>query len=44
MAGERYAEEFKIAAASQVTDNDRSTENVANYLGILTNSWCGWRD
>ena len=40
MAGERYNEEFKIAAVKQVTEHGYSIADVAQRLGITTN----WRD
>jgi transposase len=44
MAGERYTEEFKIAAVKQVTDNGYSIADVAKRLGITTKSLYNWRD
>lgn len=44
MAGERYNEEFKIAAIKQVTDNGYSISDVAKRLGITTKSLYNWRD
>ena len=44
MAGERYNEEFKIAAVKQVTENGHSIADVANRLGITTKSLYHWRD
>ena len=38
MAGERYTEEFKIAAAKQVTEEGHSVADVAKRLGITTKS------
>lgn len=44
MAGERYNEEFKIAAVKQVTEGDYSIADVAKRLGITTKSLYNWRD
>jgi len=44
MAGERYNEEFKIAAVIQVTENGHSIADVAKRLGITTKSLYSWRD
>ncbi len=44
MAGERYNEEFKIAAVKQVTENGHSIADVAKRLGITTKSLYSWRD
>ena len=44
MDGERYTEEFKIAAVKQVTENWHSIAGVANRLGITTKSLYHWRD
>ena len=44
MAGERYNEEFKIAAVKQVTENGYSIADVAKRLGITTKSLYNWRD
>ncbi len=44
MAGERYTEEFKIAAVKQVTENGYSIADVAKRLGITTKSLYNWRD
>lgn len=44
MAGERYNEEFKIAAVKQVTENGYSIADVAKRLGITTKSLYSWRD
>jgi len=38
MAGERYTEEFKIAAVKQVTQEGHSVTDVAKRLGITTKS------
>ena len=44
MAGERYNEEFKIAAVKQVTEGGYSLTYVANHLGITTKSLYNCRD
>lgn len=44
MAGERYTEEFKIAAVKQVTEEGHSIAEVAKRLGITTKSLYSWRD
>jgi transposase len=44
MAGERYNEEFKIAAVKQVTKNGYSIADVARRLGVTTKSLYSWRD
>ncbi|WP_173391449.1 IS3 family transposase [Thalassolituus oleivorans] len=44
MAGERYNEEFKIAAVKQVTEHGYSIADVAQRLGITTKSLYNWRD
>ncbi|CCK75184.1 Transposase IS3/IS911 family [Oleispira antarctica RB-8] len=44
MAGERYNEEFKIAAVKQVTEGGYSIADVAKRLGITTKSLYNWRD
>ena len=44
MAGERYTEEFKIAAVKQVTENGYSIADVAKRLGITTKSLYNWWD
>ena len=44
MAGERYTEEFKVAAVQQVTEGGHSIADVAKRLGITTKSLYGWRD
>jgi len=44
MAGERYPEEFKIAAVKQVTEQGHSIADVAKRLGITTKSLYAWRD
>ena len=42
MAGERYSEEFMIAAVKQVTENGHSIADVVNRLGIATKSLYHW--
>jgi len=42
MAGERYNEEFKIAAVKQVTENGHSIADVAKRLGITAKSLYSW--
>jgi transposase len=44
MAGERYNEEFKVAAVKQVTEGGYSIADVAKRLGITTKSLYNWRD
>jgi transposase len=44
MAGERYNEEFKMAAVKQVTEGGYSIADVAKRLGITTKSLYHWRD
>lgn len=44
MAGERYTEEFKIAAVKQVTEEGYSIAEVAECLGITAKSLYTWRD
>ena len=39
MAGERYNEEFKIAAVKQVTEGGYSIADVAKRLGITTKAF-----
>ena len=43
MAGERYNDEFKIAAVKQVTQEGRSIASVAQRLGITTKSLYNWK-
>ena len=38
MAGERYTQEFKIAAVKQITQEGHSIPDVARRLGITTKS------
>ena len=44
MAGERYNEEFKIAAVKQVTEHGYSIADAAQRLGITTKTLYNWRD
>lgn len=43
MAGERYTQEFKIAAVKQITQEGHSIPDVARRLGITTKSLYNWR-
>lgn len=43
MAGERYTEEFKIAAVKQVTENGYTIADVAKRLGVTTKSLYNWQ-
>jgi transposase len=43
MAGERYNDEFKIAAVKQITREGHSIRSVAQRLGITTKSLYNWR-
>jgi transposase len=43
MAGERYNDEFKIAAVKQITQEGHSVNSVAERLGITTKSLYNWR-
>jgi len=43
MAGERYTQEFKIAAVQQITQEGHSTPDVARRLGIPTKCLYNWR-
>ena len=43
MAGERYTQEFKIAAVQQITQQGHSIPDVARRLGITTKSLYNWR-
>ena len=43
MAGERYTQEFKIAAVKQITQEGHSIPYVARRLGITTKSLYIWR-
>lgn len=42
MSSKRYTEEFKIEAVKQVTDRGFSIREVADRLGITTNSLSAW--
>lgn len=43
MAGERYTQEFKVAAVKQITQEGHSIPDVARRLGITTKSLYNWR-
>ena len=43
MAGERYKDEFKIAAVRQTTQEGHSIVSVAQRLGITTKSLYNWK-
>ena len=43
MAGERYTQEFKVAAVQQITQEGHSIPDVARRLGITTKSLYNWR-
>ncbi len=43
MAGERYTEEFKIAAVKQITEEGYKISDVAKRLGITTKSLYNWK-
>ena len=43
MAGERYTQEFKIAAVKQITQEGHSIPAVTRRLGITTKSLYNWR-
>jgi len=43
MAGERYNDEFKIAAVKQVVQEGHSIASVAQRLGITTKSLYNWK-
>jgi hypothetical protein len=43
MAGERYTQEFKIAAVQQIIQEGHSIPDVARRLGITTKSLYNWR-
>ena len=42
MAGERYTQEFKVAAVQQITQEGHSIPDVARRLGITTKSLYNW--
>jgi len=42
MTGKRYTEEFKIEAVKQVTERGYSVAEVAERLGVTTNSLYTW--
>ena len=43
MAGERYNDEFKIAAVRQITQERHSARSVADRLGVTTKSLYNWK-
>ena len=43
MAGERYNDEFKIAAVRQITQDRHSASSVADRLGVTTKSLYNWK-
>jgi len=43
MAGERYTEEFKVAAVKQITQDGYKIADVAKRLGITTKSLYNWK-
>lgn len=43
MAGERYTEEFKIAAVKQITEKGYAIADVAKRLGVTAKSLYNWR-
>ena len=44
MAGERYTQEFKMAAVQQITQEGHSIPDVARRLGITTKTLYNWRE
>jgi len=42
MAGERYTQEFKIAAVHQITQEKHTITDVVRRLGITTKSLYNW--
>jgi len=42
MSGNRYTEEFKIAAVKQVVDRGNSAADVAERLGVSVHSMYAW--
>ena len=42
MCGKRYKEEFKIEAVKQVTERGHKAGEVAQRLGVTTNSLYHW--
>jgi len=42
MSGNRYTEEFKIAAVKQVTERGNTVAEVAERLGVSTHSIYAW--
>ncbi len=43
MAGERYNDEFKIAAVRQITQEGHSVSSVSERLGVTTKSLYNWK-
>ncbi len=43
MSGKRYTEEFKIEAVKQITERGYAVSEVAERLGITSNSLYNWR-
>jgi transposase len=43
MSSKRYTDEFKIEAVKQVLERGHSVRDVAQRLGITTNSLCEWK-
>ena len=43
MAGERYTQEFKVAAVQQITQEGHPISDVARRLRITTKSCYNWR-
>jgi transposase len=43
MSNKRYTDEFKIEAVKQVLERGHSVREVAQRLGITTNSLCEWK-
>jgi len=42
MSGKRYTEEFKVEAVKQITERGYLVSDVAERLGITTNSLYNW--
>ncbi len=43
MSGKRYTEEFKVEAVKQITERGYAVSEVAERLGITSNSLYNWR-
>ena len=43
MSSKRYTEEFKTAAAQQLTEGGYSVDDVAQRLGVTTKSLYDWK-